>query len=82
MAQAEYIAMTRQARDSLIAIAVLWVICAAVVFFRLMGRVRGAGIGPDDVLSSVALVCPFRIPIRTSRWKYVADCFRYYPPRR
>jgi hypothetical protein len=56
MAEAEYIAMTRQAQDSLIAIAVLWVICAAVVGFRLMGRVQGAGIGPDDVLSCVALV--------------------------
>lgn len=69
MAQAEYIAMTRQARDSLIAIAVLWVICAAVVFFRLMGRVRGAGIGPDDVLSCVALVRPSSIPILTSSLK-------------
>ena len=63
MAGAEYIAMTRQARDSLIAIAVLWVICAAVVGFRLLGRVRGAGIGPDDVLSCVALVCPCKIMI-------------------
>ena len=49
--------MTRQARDSLIAIAVLWVICAAVVGLRLLGRGRGAGIGPDDVLSCLAMVC-------------------------
>ena len=69
MAQAEYIAMTRQARDSLIAIAVLWVICAAVVFFRLMGRVRGAGIGPDDVLSCVALVCLSSILVLTRSLK-------------
>jgi hypothetical protein len=65
MAEAEYIAMTRQAQDSLIAIAVLWVICAAVVAFRLMGRVQGAGIGPDDVLSCVALVCPHKTTMLT-----------------
>ena len=82
MAQAKYIPMTRQAQDSLIAIAVLWVICAAVVGFRLLGRVRGAGIGPDDVLSSVALVCPREIAIFTQSSKYVTDRFRYSPPRR
>jgi hypothetical protein len=65
MAEAEYIAMTRQAQDSLIAIAVLWVICAAVVGFRLMGRVQGAGIGPDDVLSCVALVCLYSTTMLT-----------------
>ena len=83
MAGAEYIAMTRQARDSLIAIAVLWVICAAVVGYRLLGRVRGAGIGPDDVLSSVALVCPCNIkPFMISSGIRVADCSRYFHPRR
>lgn len=65
MAEAKYIPMTRQAQDSLIAIAVLWVIGAAVVGFRLLGRVRGAGIGPDDVLSCVALVCLRNIAIST-----------------
>lgn len=69
MAEAEYIAMTRQAQDSLIAIAVLWVICAAVVGFRLMGRVQGAGIGPDDVLSCVALVWPHNTTMFTRMWR-------------
>ena len=63
MAQAEYVGMTRAARDSLIAIAVLWVTFAVVVVFRILGRVQGAGIGLDDVLSCVALVCPYNITI-------------------
>jgi hypothetical protein len=57
MAEVRHVDMTKQARDALITIAVLWVLFAAVVFMRLLGRLRGAGIGPDDVLSCVALVC-------------------------
>jgi hypothetical protein len=57
MAEVRHVDMTRQARDALITIAVLWIIFAAVVCLRLVGRLRGAGIGPDDVLSCVALVC-------------------------
>jgi hypothetical protein len=56
----EYIGMTRQARDALITICVLWVLSAIVVVFRFVGRTQGAGIGPDDVLSCVALVCRLR----------------------
>lgn len=52
-----HIPMTRQARDALIAISVLWVVCAIVVVFRVVGRFRGAGISFDDVLSFLALVC-------------------------
>lgn len=52
-----HIPMTRQARDALIAISVLWVVCAVVVVFRVVGRFRGAGISFDDVLSFFALVC-------------------------
>jgi hypothetical protein len=61
MAQAQYVGMTRQARDSLIAVAVLWVTFAVVVVFRMLGRVQGAGIGLDDVLSCIALVCLYKI---------------------
>jgi len=57
MAEVMHVNMTTKARDALIAIAILWVVFAAVVFLRLVGRLRGAGIGPDDVLSCVALVC-------------------------
>jgi hypothetical protein len=56
MAVIMYVGMTRQARDALIAMSVLWVILAIVVGFRLLGRLRGAGIGADDVLSCVACV--------------------------
>lgn len=52
----EPIPMTGSARDSLIAISVLWVLFAVTVGFRLAGRLRGMGIGADDVLSVVALV--------------------------
>lgn len=48
--------MTGSARDSLIAIAVLWVIFAITVGFRFLGRLRGIGLGLDDILSAVALV--------------------------
>lgn len=60
------VAVTRQGRDGIIAISCLWVIFATVVFFRLVGRLRGAGIGPDDVLSCVALVRYRRF---TNQWK-------------
>lgn len=52
----EYIPMTRSARDSLVAIAVLWVVFAITVVFRFVGRIRGIGLGLDDILSAVALV--------------------------
>lgn len=58
MAESVFIPMTDDARDGLIAIAVLWALFAMTVFFRILGRVRGAGIGLDDVLSLVALVSP------------------------
>lgn len=56
MAQSVYIPMTRQARDALIAVSVLWVVCAVVVTLRIVGRFRGAGVSVDDVLSFFALV--------------------------
>ncbi|KAM0723252.1 hypothetical protein Q7P37_001453 [Cladosporium fusiforme] len=56
MAESIYVPMTGQARDALIAMSVLWVLFASTVFFRLLGRFRGAGIGADDVLSFAALV--------------------------
>lgn len=49
--------MTSSARDSLIAIVFLWVLFGVIVFFRLLGRIQGVGIGPDDLLSLTALVC-------------------------
>ncbi|KAJ4403693.1 hypothetical protein N0V91_006393 [Didymella pomorum] len=48
--------MTGSARDSLIAIAVLWVLFAVTVVFRFIGRIRGIGLGLDDILSAVALI--------------------------
>lgn len=74
MAEVKHVGMTRQARDALITIAVLWVIFAAVVFMRLIGRLRGAGIGPDDVLSCVALVCLWEF---RRCYGNLADCSRY-----
>jgi hypothetical protein len=56
MAAMMYVPMTDQARSALITISVLWVAFAIVVCFRWLGRIRGAGIGADDVLSLVALV--------------------------
>jgi hypothetical protein len=56
MADMMYVPMTDEARRALITISVLWVLFAVVVFFRWVGRIRGAGIGADDVLSLVALV--------------------------
>ncbi|KAF1347433.1 hypothetical protein EJ07DRAFT_169694 [Lizonia empirigonia] len=51
----EPIPMTRSARDSLIAISMLWAVFATTVSFRLAGRIRGIGLGLDDILSVVAL---------------------------
>ncbi len=56
LVETESIPMTGSARDSLIAIAVLWVMFAITVAFRFLGRMRGIGLGMDDVLSAVALV--------------------------
>lgn len=52
----EDVPMTTSARDSLIAIACLWVLFGIVVGFRLLGRIRGIGIGPDDIFSLSAFV--------------------------
>ncbi|KAM5349722.1 hypothetical protein ACJ41O_006227 [Fusarium nematophilum] len=52
----QYIPMVGKARDSLIAISFLWILFATVVFFRLLGRFRGIGIGVDDILAFVALI--------------------------
>ncbi|OSS51115.1 hypothetical protein B5807_04610 [Epicoccum nigrum] len=56
LTKTEPLPMTGSARDSLIAIAVLWVLFAITVAFRFAGRMRGIGLGLDDVLSAVALV--------------------------
>jgi hypothetical protein len=52
----EPIPMTGSARDSLIAISVLWFLFAITVGFRFLGRIQGVGLGLDDILSVVALV--------------------------
>ncbi|KAK4458579.1 hypothetical protein QBC42DRAFT_340937 [Cladorrhinum samala] len=52
----EYIPMTDTARDALIGICFLYVINGVVVIFRLLGRVRGIGIGVDDVLAVAAFL--------------------------
>ncbi|KAK4247432.1 integral membrane [Corynascus novoguineensis] len=52
----EEIPMVGSARDSLIGICFLWTIFGVVVFFRLLGRIRGVGIGADDVLSLAAFL--------------------------
>jgi len=55
------IPITGPARDSLIAIAILWVMFAITVGFRFLGRLRGIGLGLDDILSAVALVCTLTV---------------------
>lgn len=55
----EPIPMTGSARDSLIAISVLWIVFATTVGFRVLGRIRGIGLGLDDILSVVSLVSDF-----------------------
>ncbi|KAK3989319.1 hypothetical protein QBC44DRAFT_291130 [Cladorrhinum sp. PSN332] len=54
MASRISVPMTNSARDALIGISFLWAINGVVVFFRLLGRFRGIGIGLDDVLAVVA----------------------------
>ncbi|PSN62049.1 hypothetical protein BS50DRAFT_532882 [Corynespora cassiicola Philippines] len=54
--ETQSIPMTQSARDSLIAISVLWVLFAITVGFRVIGRFRGIGLGTDDILSISALV--------------------------
>jgi hypothetical protein len=51
-----FLPMTRKARDGLIAGAFLWILFAITMYYRVMGRVRGAGLGADDFLSMIALV--------------------------
>lgn len=52
----EHIPMTETARDALIGICLLYAINGVVVFFRLLGRLRGIGIGVDDYLAVAAFV--------------------------
>ncbi|KAF1922967.1 uncharacterized protein M421DRAFT_335586 [Didymella exigua CBS 183.55] len=52
----ERIPMTSSASGSLTAVAALWVLFAITVVFRFVGRVRGIGLGLDDILSAVALI--------------------------
>lgn len=59
--ETEYLAMTDSARDSLIAMSVLWLLFISVVAFRLRGRQQGPGIGLDDCLSVAALVSSNRL---------------------
>lgn len=54
--ETQYLPMTGSARDSLIAMSFLWLLFAGVVGFRLRGRMRGPGLGLDDILAIVALV--------------------------
>ena len=54
----EYIPPTDSARDSLIGIAFLCALNALVVGLRLLARYRGAGIGIDDILATIAFVRP------------------------
>lgn len=63
--------MTGSARGSLIAICVLWALVAAVVFFRLLGRHRGVGIGLDDILAAVSFVrpqCYYKLHFEGNTW--------------
>ncbi|KAJ8113909.1 hypothetical protein OPT61_g4080 [Boeremia exigua] len=53
--ETEPIPMTGGARDSLIAITVLWFMFAITVGLRFVGRLRGIGLGLDDILSAIAL---------------------------
>ncbi|KAF1839992.1 uncharacterized protein K460DRAFT_323779 [Cucurbitaria berberidis CBS 394.84] len=48
--------MTGGARDSLIAMSILWLLFALNVGFRFRGRLRGPGLGLDDTLAIVALI--------------------------
>ncbi|KAL2018689.1 hypothetical protein VTK56DRAFT_524 [Thermocarpiscus australiensis] len=52
----EEIPMVGSARGSLIGICFLWVLFGVVVSFRLLGRIRGMGIGADDILSLTAFL--------------------------
>lgn len=63
----EYIPMTGSARSALIAISVLWFLFAVVVFFRLFGRIRGIGIGADDIFALCALVSHQALDIHLRR---------------
>lgn len=78
MADMMYVPMTDEARRALIAVSVLWVLFAVVVFFRWVGRIRGAGIGADDVLSLVALVSFEDTEFQRTK----ANCYRLSRPRR
>ncbi|KAL2151656.1 hypothetical protein VTH82DRAFT_6754 [Thermothelomyces myriococcoides] len=52
----EDIPMVKSARDSVIGISFLWAVLLAIVSLRFLGRIRGAGIGPDDILSLIACI--------------------------
>ena len=51
-----YIPMTSGTRDALIGMCILWLVVAGVIFFRVLARYRGIGVGGDDILAVVALV--------------------------
>ncbi|KAF2853870.1 hypothetical protein T440DRAFT_487162 [Plenodomus tracheiphilus IPT5] len=51
-----YLGMTASARNSLIAMCVLWVLFVSVICLRVRGRMRGPGLGLDDILSMVAFL--------------------------
>jgi hypothetical protein len=53
------IPIARSGRDSMIAVACLWVLFATSVCFRLWGRLRGPGLALDDIFAIVALVRTF-----------------------
>lgn len=77
----QYIPMTGSARDALIAVAVLWVLFAVVVFLRLLGRHRGSGIWGDDILSLAALVSSKPKTTLASREPtYASNSFSLVPP--
>jgi hypothetical protein len=50
------IPIARSGRDSMIAVACLWILFATSVAFRLWGRLRGPGLALDDMFAIVALV--------------------------
>ncbi|KAF1942418.1 hypothetical protein EJ02DRAFT_454282 [Clathrospora elynae] len=50
------IPMTASARDSMIAICVLWVLLLTALGFRLHGRLRGPGLAMDDIFAIAAFL--------------------------
>lgn len=65
MGAKHYIPMTDGCRDALIAMCILWLLVAGVIFLRVLGRYRGIGIGGDDILVVVAFVSSQNTDIMT-----------------